>query len=433
MHRLRPGRISSVRVPGDKSITHRGIILGAVARGESVLRGWLDGGDCRSSVTCLKQMGVQFEENGPDLIVHGRGPEALSEPEGPLDAGNSGTTMRLLAGLLAPIPLSLEITGDTSLLQRPMDRVVDPLRQMGAPVAAKGADRYGPIRISGAPAQNKGNTPLHGCDHTLAVASAQVKSALLLAGLQAQGTTIVREPTPTRDHTERMLSAMGARISFSEGITRLDRSPDLKPIDLDLPGDPSSAAFFIVLGVLRPETELLIEGIGVNPRRIGLIRALLRMGGTVEISKPREKGGEPVADIRVRSSRLRGITVGADEVPSMIDELPLLALAATLAEGKTLIRGAAELRVKESDRIEATVTALAAAGAAIEELPDGFRIEGKKSLKGGCRASSRGDHRITMMLALADVLSEKGVAGGERKRATISFPRFFETLDEICH
>ncbi len=405
----------------DKSITHRGIIFGSLARGESLIRGWLDSADTRSTIACVRKLGVTVEERDAGLVVKGRGPEGFEPPEGPLDAGNSGTTMRLLAGLCAGLTFDTTITGDASLLRRPMRRIVEPLRVMDARIAAEGKEGHGPLKIEGR------DKPLKGCGHTLLIPSAQVKTALLLAGLLADGPTRIRELLSTRDHSERLLQAMGASIHTSEEAITLEPCRDLRPVDLVVPVDISSASYFFVLALLKPDADLTIDGVGVNPTRAGLLRALWKMGGRVDLINHRIEGPEPVADVHVTHSSLNGITVGPAEIPSMIDELPLLALAASLAKGETLVRGADELRVKESDRISTTCSALDAIGAEIKELPDGFRIKGKKHLRGG-KASSQGDHRIAMMLGVADILSKKGVEIEGREAVEISFPEFWKML-----
>ena len=413
----------ALRPPGDKSITHRGLLLGALADAgeETTLTGWLDGEDCRSTRRCLEALGVSIRDERPRLVIRGAG-DRLSEPGSVLDAGNSGTTMRLLSGVLAGRPFGCTLTGDESLRSRPMARVADPLSAMGADLETLGDAGRAPLRFS--------PSRLNGIEYALPVASAQVKSCVLLAGLHAEGSTRVIEPRPSRDHTERMLKAMGADLT-GEGLTwTLNPGRSLKGLDLKVPGDFSSAAFFIVLGTLARDADIVLEGVGLNPTRLGLLDSLKRMGADLEILEARTEGLEPVGDLRVRTSRLHGIEVGGDDVPRMIDELPLLVLAASLAEGETVIRDAAELRHKESDRIEATVRAVTALGGRVEGTRDGFRIRGAPRLMGG-RAASQGDHRLAMVLAVGGILSENGVVVDGDEAVAVSYPAFFEDLASL--
>lgn len=403
-----------VRVPGDKSISHRAVMLGALAEGVTRVRGFLEGEDTRATARVFEQLGVRIEvSSASERIVHGVGLRGLRAPMAPLDCGNAGTGMRLLAGVLAAQPFDSVLIGDASLSRRPMRRVIDPLERMGAAIDAE--DGLPPLRI-------RGGRTLRGIEYALPVASAQVKSAVLLAGLYAQGTTRVVEPHPTRDYTERMLAAFGWPVQFSAGIVRLEGGHRLHATDVDVPADFSSAAFFLVAASVVPGSALCIEAVGMNPRRTGLLAALRLMGADIEVRDAREQGGEPVADLHVRHAPLRGVEVPVDLVPDMIDEFPALFAAAACAEGRTVVRGAAELRVKESDRIATMAAGLRALGARIEETPDGAMIDGG-ALHGG-EADSHGDHRIAMSLAIAAQRADGPVRIGDVANVATSFPGF---------
>jgi 3-phosphoshikimate 1-carboxyvinyltransferase len=397
-----------VQVPGDKSISHRALMFAALAAGESRIEGFLPSGDCLATLGCLEALDVEIAPSpslgegwgggqATALTVHGRGLRGLQEPADPLNCARSGTTMRLLAGILAGQPFDCILTGDPQLLRRPMRRVAEPLRAMGAEI--EDTDGCAPLVIRG--------RKLYGHDHTLAVASAQVKSALLLAGLYADGPTVVRQPGPARDHTERMLLAMGAKMAIAGLNVTLTPVDALTPNSLTVPGDISSAAFPLVAAVLIAGSEVTIEGVGVNPTRTGLLSVLGEMGARVDIENARVQGGEPVADLMVRFSGLHSAEVGGHTVVRMIDEFPILAVAATQACGTTIVRDAAELRVKETDRIAVIVEGLRKMGARIEPQPDGFIVEGPTPLKGAV-VDSYGDHRLAMALAVAGM-----IAGGE--------------------
>jgi len=407
-----------IRVPGDKSISHRVLLLGSLAEGDSQVGGFLPSGDCLATLACLQSLGVEIEtHDATTLTVHGRGLQGLREPSGPLNCARSGTTMRLLAGILAGQAFGVSgatLTGEPQLLRRPMHRITEPLRRMGAEI--EDTDGHAPLTIRG--------RSLHGYDHTLTVASAQVKSALLLAGLYADGPTTIRQPGPARDHTERMLTAMGATIEVSDLTIALAPSPSpLAPLSLTIPADISSAAFLLVAAVLVPDSEVIVEGVGVNPTRTGLLDVLRAMGAEVVLENKREQGNEPVADVTVRASDLVGVEIGGDTVVRMIDEFPVLAVAATQAHGTTVVRGAADLRVKETDRIAAVVAELRALGARIDPLPDGFIIEGPTPLHGAA-ADSHGDHRLAMALAVAGLIAEGKVLIGNAECIADSFPGF---------
>lgn len=414
----------ALSVPGDKSITHRALLLGGLGDGVTRIAGFLDSGDCRATIGCLEGLGVEIQRPDPaTLIVQGRGLHGWREPEDVLDCVRSGTTMRLMAGLLAGQPFYSVLRGEPQLRRRPMDRVIAPLARMGATIMGRGGNRLPPLTIVGG--------PLHGADHLLPVASAQVKSCLLLAGLYAQGATIVREPGPSRDHTERMLRGRGVPVESEGLVHRLDGPVQrLAALDVRVPGDFSSAAYLLVAALLVPGSEVVIRHVGVNPTRTGLLDALWEMGADIALEDRRDEGGEPVADLRVRGSELRGTTVAGELVPRMIDEFPILALAATQAQGETHVRDAAELRVKETDRVATTVEALGALGAQIEPTPDGFTVLGPTPLVGAA-VDGHSDHRLAMTLAVAGLIAqgETTVLGAEC--IADSFPGFAETLGRI--
>lgn len=408
----------TIRVPGDKSISHRAMMLGALADGVSRVSGFLEGEDTLATAAAFRAMGVRIDDDGPGRkIVHGVGIDGLKPPGAPIDCGNAGTGMRLLAGLLAGQGFDATLVGDASLSRRPMRRVTEPLARMGARIdTAEGGTP--PLRI-------RGGQRLTGIDYELPVASAQVKSALLLAGLYAQGTTSVREPHPTRDYTERMLAALGWPIEFSPGFARVSGGHRLTAADIAVPGDFSSAAFFLVAASIVPGSDLTLEGIGMNPRRTGLLHALRLMGADIVEHKAREEGGEPVADLQVRHAPLRGIEVPEPLVPDMIDEFPALFVAASVASGTTVVRGAAELRVKESDRITVMASGLRAMGVRIDEAPDGASIHGGATLA-AAEIDAHDDHRIAMSFAVAG--QRAGAPVTLRGCATVatSFPGFLE-------
>ncbi|RPE81747.1 3-phosphoshikimate 1-carboxyvinyltransferase [Vulcaniibacterium tengchongense] len=412
-----PGRPlrGSLRVPGDKSVSHRAVMLGALAEGTTRITGFLEGEDTRATARVFQRLGVRIEAPGPsERVVHGVGLHGLRGTAEPLDCGNAGTGMRLLAGLLAAQAFDSTLVGDASLSKRPMRRVIEPLTQMGARIdAADGG--LPPLRI-------RGGRRLRGIEYALPVASAQVKSALLLAGLYAEGETVVREPHPTRDYTERMLAAFGWPIAFAPGQARLSGGHRLRATEVAVPADFSSAAFFLVAASVVPGSELRLEAVGMNPRRTGLLTALRRMGADIREENAGEQGGEPVADLVVRHAPLHGAEIGGELVPDMIDEFPALFAAAACAEGRTVVRDAAELRVKESDRIAAMAAGLRALGAGIEEHPDGATIVGGP-LRGG-RADSRGDHRIAMSLAVAAQRAAGEVRIDDVANVATSFPGF---------
>jgi len=427
MSRPREAGGVEIRVPGDKSITHRALILSAIASGTSVLTGLLPGEDARSTAAALRSLGVPVPElpaDGATIAVAGRGLQGLSAPAGVIDCGNSGTTARLLLGLLAGCPITATLTGDASLRSRPMRRVTEPLAQVGARFEELGEPDRLPIRVMGG--------PLRPIDYVSPKASAQVKSALLLAGLSGGVPVRVSEPVLSRDHTERMLRAMGANVVVEhEGgrppVVRLEPPEFLEPLHLTVPGDFSSAAFFIALGILAPSGAVRIPGVGVNPTRTGLLGVLRRMGGEVGLHGECDVCGEPVATVEAVPGHLRATEVGGDEVPSLIDEIPILAVLAARAEGETVITGAAELRVKESDRIAALVANLRAVGVEAHELPDGLVVRGTPAPLTG-RVRAYGDHRIAMAFGVLSVLPGNAIEIDDPGVASISHPTFWKDL-----
>lgn len=413
-----------IAVPGDKSISHRAAMFAALAEGQSRVRNFLPGGDCRATLGVLRGLGVRIEELSPsDLVIEGAGLHGLQEPTAPLDCVNSGTTMRLMAGLLAGQSFFSVLNGSAQLIKRPMGRVVEPLRRMGALIYGRAGGKLAPLAIQGA--------TLGDFDYPLPVASAQVKSALLLAGLYGKGLTVVRQPGPARDHTERMLTAMGApiRVLGTTVISERARQP-LGPLQVRVPGDISSAAFIIAAALLVPGSEVTILGVGVNPTRTGILDILMTMGADITLHNPRHEAGEPAADLLVRAGPLHGTTISGDLIVRAIDELPVLAVAATQAQGRTVVREAAELRVKETDRIATVVAELRKLGAAVEELPDGFVIEGPTTLH-SAPVSSHGDHRLAMALAVAALAADGPVLVEESECIPDSFPGFERVLAEL--
>ncbi len=414
---------ADLEVPGDKSVSHRALILAALARGTSRIRGLAQGRDVASTRQALERLGVEVREGpGGWVEVCGRGVGGLAEPEDVIDCGNSGTTMRLLAGVLAGHGFLSVLTGDASLRGRPMARVLDPLREMGALAIGRAEDSLAPLVIRGG--------PLRAVTWRLPVASAQVKSAVLLAGLHARGTTWVEEPVPTRDHTERMLLAMGAQVMREPGRVGVRGRPRLRPLELEVPGDPSSAAFWAAAALVVPGSRVRIRGVLLNPTRTGFFRLLERMGADLAVEVTGEAAGEPVGTIEVCHGRLRGIEVGPADVPAAIDELPLLGVVAAKADGVTTVRGAGELRHKESDRIEALASELAKAGARVEAFPDGFRVHGGAPLR-AARFESHGDHRIAMAMAVLalGLPGESEILGAGA--ADVSYPGFWDVLERV--
>jgi 3-phosphoshikimate 1-carboxyvinyltransferase len=412
-----------ITVPGDKSISHRSIMLGSLAEGMTRVEGFLTGEDNLATLQAFEAMGVTIRRTGEtSLEIEGRGLDGLAEPGDVIDCGNSGTTMRLMTGLLAGQGFFSVLTGDQYLRRRPMKRVVGPLTQMGARITGRRGGELAPLAIQGG--------PLQPTTYASPVASAQVKSALLLAGLYVDGETTVREPHLSRDHSERMLSWFGADLrTFDGGVTIVGR-PRLQAREVEIPGDISSAAFFMVAGLITPDSELLIRNVGINPSRSGIIDILQAMGGHVELLSRRNPSGEPVADILVKSSSLQGIEIGGELVPRAIDEFPVISVAAALAEGTTSIRDARELRVKETDRIAAMTSELGKLGAVVEAREDGMVITGCEQLRGG-QVTSYGDHRIAMSLAVAALNCSTPVTIDDTDCTETSFPGFWKLLESV--
>jgi 3-phosphoshikimate 1-carboxyvinyltransferase len=411
----------TVSVPGDKSISHRAVMIGALAEGETVIENFLPGEDCLSTIVCFKKLGINIEGPGEGVVrITGNGLDGLKEPDDILDAGNSGTTMRLSLGVLAGQPFFSVITGDSSLRRRPMARVADPLKRMGAIIEGRKCGSFAPLALRGG--------ALKAISYASPVASAQVKSAVLLAGLYAEGQSSVTEPYRSRDHTEIMLKYFGAGLSVEGNTVTINGRPRLTGKRVRVPGDISSAAFLITAAALLPGSDLTITGVGVNKTRSGIIEVLEMMGADIEEINPREDGGELVADLRVRyTGRLRGVSIGGEIIPRLIDEIPILAVAAALAEGETEIRDAAELKVKESNRIATAARLLSGFGTTVEELPDGLLIRGGSVLK-GCLCESQGDHRIAMAAAIAGLLAEGKTVVRGAECIDVSFPGFSEIL-----
>lgn len=411
-----------IEVNGDKSISHRAVIFSAMSDGISEIENFSNARDCYSTIKCLCSLGIDIEI-GKTVKILGKGLRGFKEPGDVLNAENSGTTIRLISGLLAGQPFLSIITGDDSLRRRPMDRVIIPLSLMGAEFWARRDNRFPPIAI-------KGRYPLRPIEYKLPVASAQVKSAIIIAGLFADGKTVVTEPLPSRDHTERLLPAFGAKIERYINTIIVYGSQELKGQKIYIPGDFSSASFFIVAGLIVKNSEVIIKNVGLNPGRIGLIDVIKRMGGDIEIYNQRDVLNEPIGDILVRSSNLRGTTVSREEIPGLIDEVPLIAVLGAYAEGETVVRGAEELRVKESDRIKAIVTEFRKLDVRIEELPDGFIINGP-SIPDGGRVNSYNDHRIAMALAIAGLSARRPIEIEDEECVAISFPNFWDILFKL--
>lgn len=420
-----PSLRGSISLPGDKSISHRSLILNSMARGNALITGLSDGDDVMSTMRCLQGMGVQFElgEHPGTVTVTGSG-QGLQEPTDILDAGNSGTSMRLLSGLLASQPFLSVLTGDSSLRSRPMARIVEPLKQMGAQIMGRSEDSLAPLTIRGG--------ALRGIEYTMPVASAQVKSCIMLAGISAERETILHQPALSRDHTERMLTAMGATVE-TDGLTMILHPAQLSAVDIAVPGDISSAAFWMVAGLCHPNARVLIRGIGLNPSRTGILEALQAMGAgsSLTMVDERTQGGEPVADLLVTSGQLTAIELGGEIIPRILDELPVLAVAACFASGTTVIRDAAELRVKEADRIATTVTELTRLGAKIEAREDGMVIQGTGRLNGAI-CQSFGDHRLAMSLGVAGLLAEGETTVRDADAATVSYSEFWQHLSLLA-
>ena len=420
LNQAKNGLHGSITVPGDKSISHRSVMLGALAHGTTHVTGFLMGEDCLSTIDCFRKMGVEIEVSGTDVVIHGVGLHGLREPQEQLYTGNSGTTTRLISGILSGQDFSCSLTGDASICKRPMGRIIKPLREMGAEIHGVD-DKFCPL--SYAPAR------LHGMEYVMPVASAQLKSAILLAGLYADSPTTVIEPAPSRDHTERMLRALGCAVETDGCRVTVTPPDELHAVDIDVPADISSAAYFLVAGAIVPNSEITIRRVGVNPTRTGILDALRMMGADITESNYAD-GAEPVCDLTVRTSRLHGVTIGGDIIPRLIDELPVLAIAAAFAEGETVFRDAEELKVKESNRIAAMVNELTRCGADAVETADGMIIRGGQPLHPSA-FETYGDHRIAMSMAVC----AKAIEGASEIRdptvVAISYPDFFDTLSAL--
>ena len=409
-------------MPGDKSISHRSVMFGALAKGDTEISNFLRGADCLSTISCFRSMGVDIEEKGENVLVHGKGLRGLRRPDGILDCGNSGTTTRLISGILAAQDFDVTLTGDESIQKRPMKRIIDPLSLMGAEIESVRGNGCAPLHITGA--------PLHGISYSTPVASAQVKSAILLAGLYADGETRVTEPAPSRNHTELMLSSFGADVRTEGTTVTIRQAEELYGQKIQVPGDISSAAFFIAAGLLIPGSEILLKNVGVNPTRDGVLRVFRRMGGSIETTALSSGSGEPAADLLVKASRLHGVEIGGEEIPSLIDEIPVIAAAACFADGVTVIRDAAELKVKESNRIAAMTENLRAMGADVTETEDGMIIQGGRPLHGAV-IDSRNDHRIAMTFAVAALAAEGETSIPQWDCVNISYPGFLGDLRKL--
>ena len=412
----------TVRVPGDKSISHRGIMLGSLAKGTTELRGFLDGADCRSTIACFRAMGIDIAQQEDHVIIHGQGLHGLRKPEQVLDVGNSGTTTRLISGILAAQPFTCELNGDASIQKRPMKRIMDPLAQMGAHITSLRDNGCAPLSITG--------TALHGIHYNSPVASAQVKSCILLAGLYAEGETSVTEPVLSRNHTELMVNGFGGRI-LSKGTTAtILPGNELVGQKISIPGDISSAAYFIAAGLIAEDADIVIENVNTNDTRAGILSVAKAMGGNITYENERIVSGEPVADLHVRSSSLHGCEISGELIPTLIDEIPVIAIMAAAAVGKTTIRDAAELRVKESDRIETVTQNLRAMGGDITPTEDGMIIEGGKQLN-GANIETYLDHRIAMAFTVASFLTDEEVTLDHPECVTISYPKFYEDMKSL--
>lgn len=412
-----------IHVQGDKSISHRAVIIGSIASGTTTVTNFLTSEDCLATMKAFKSMGIPIDEfDSNKLKIYGKGPNGLAESSDVMGMGNSGTSARLLCGLLSAQPFFSVMTGDNSLRRRPMKRVTEPLRQMGARIWGRKGGEYLPLCIQGG--------ELKGLSHRMAVPSAQVKSALLLAGLFAKGTTTIEELLPTRDHTERMLEYCGVGLIRKGTTVTIEGGQSPLSKDIEIPGDISAAAFFMVGASILGGSEIVIKGVGINPTRTGIIEILREMGASIEIDNHREMGGEPAGDIRVKSAPLKGVEIRGDIIPRCVDELPVLCIAAAVAEGETWIRDAAELRVKESDRIAGMAECLSSLGVEVETFEDGMRIQGTERLKGTV-CNSRGDHRIAMSMAIAGLAADGETLIEDTDCINTSFPMFEETLQRV--
>ena len=415
------GSKGTIKKPGDKSISHRAVMFGSLAKGDTEITGFLRGDDCMSTISCFKKLGIDIDVTDDKVIVHGKGLKGLSAPKETLDVGNSGTTIRLISGILSAQNFDSVLNGDASIQKRPMKRVINPLSLMGASIESTN-DGYAPLTIHG--------SKLKAIEYTMPVASAQVKSAILLASLFAEGTTVINEPVASRDHTEIMLNYFGADIKNNKGVITSSPVDELYGRNLEVPGDISSAAFFMVAGLVVPDSHIIIENVGINPTRTGIIDALQAMGGYVKVLNERKSGGELVGDIEVKTSHLKATTLEGSIIPRMIDEIPVFAVAALCAEGTTYVKDATELKDKESNRIATMSTELGKMGVTITETDDGMIIEGNQKLKGST-VYSHLDHRVAMSCAIAALIAEGNTAITDADCVGISFPDFYDILENL--
>lgn len=411
-----------VSIPGDKSISHRAVMFGSLAEGTTEVTNFLQGADCLSTISCFRKLGIEIENTSQRILIHGKGLHGLTEPSDTLDTGNSGTTTRLISGILAGQRFTTILNGDASIQTRPMKRIMTPLSMMGADITSLKGNDCAPLRICGG--------QLHGVAYTSPVASAQVKSCILLAGLYADAPTSVTEPVLSRNHTELMLAGFGAHVTSSGTTATIEPEPDLNGMKIEVPGDISSAAYFLAAGLMIPNSEIMIKNVGINPTRDGILRVAKEMGGDITILNEKTSGGEPTCDLLVRSSSLKGITIGGEIIPTLIDEIPMIAVMACFAEGITTIKDAQELKVKESNRIDTVVTNLKAMGAHIEATDDGMIIEGGYPLHGAV-IDSHLDHRIAMSFAIGALGAdgETRIEGADCVK--ISYPEFYQTLEKL--
>ena len=411
-----------VSIPGDKSISHRAVMFGSLAEGTTEVTNFLQGADCLSTISCFRKLGIEIENTSQQILIHGKGLHGLTEPSDTLDTGNSGTTTRLISGILAGQRFTTILNGDASIQTRPMKRIMTPLSMMGADITSLKGNDCAPLRICGG--------QLHGIAYTSPVASAQVKSCILLAGLYADAPTSVTEPVLSRNHTELMLAGFGAHVTSSGTTATIEPEPDLNGMKIEVPGDISSAAYFLAAGLMIPNSEIMIKNVGINPTRDGILRVAKEMGGDITILNEKTSGGEPTCDLLVRSSSLKGVTIGGEIIPTLIDEIPMIAVMACFAEGITTIKDAQELKVKESNRIDTVVTNLKAMGAHIEATDDGMIIEGGYLLHGAV-IDSHLDHRIAMSFAIGALGAdgETRIEGADCVK--ISYPEFYQTLEKL--
>ena len=411
-----------VSIPGDKSISHRAVMFGSLAEGTTEVTNFLQGADCLSTISCFRKLGIEIENTSQRILIHGKGLHGLTEPSDTLDTGNSGTTTRLISGILAGQRFTTILNGDASIQTRPMKRIITPLSMMGADITSLKGNDCAPLRICGG--------QLRGITYKSPVASAQVKSCVLLAGLYADAPTSVTEPVLSRNHTELMLAGFGAHVASSGTTATIEPEPDLNGMKIEVPGDISSAAYFLDEGLMIPNSEILIKNVGINPTRDGILRVAKEMGGDITILNEKTSGGEPTCDLLVRSSSLKGVTIGGEIIPTLIDEIPMIAVMACFAEGITTIKDAQELKVKESNRIDTVVTNLKAMGAHIEATDDGMIIEGGYPLHGAV-IDSHLDHRIAMSFAIGALGAdgETRIEGADCVK--ISYPEFYQTLEKL--